>query len=89
MRRERITVCLAAFAALLVGGLYNRRRGHGAGGPGDVRAASPYGTSGRNAVPLGNPVAALNNVNFGRILSTQAGSAGDPRIMQFAMKYQF
>jgi hypothetical protein len=37
----------------------------------------------------GNPVTALNNVNFGRILSTQGGSAGDPRIMQFAMKYQF
>ena len=37
----------------------------------------------------GNPVTALNNVNFGRILNTQGGSAGDPRIMQFAMKYQF
>ena len=32
----------------------------------------------------GNPVTAVNNANFGRILS-----AGDPRIMQFAMKYQF
>jgi hypothetical protein len=31
-----------------------------------------------------NPTTALNNANFGRILS-----AGDPRIMQFAMKYQF
>jgi hypothetical protein len=32
----------------------------------------------------GNPVTALNNANFGRILS-----AGEPRIMQFAVKYQF
>ncbi len=31
-----------------------------------------------------NPVTALNNANFGRIQS-----AGDPRIMQFAVKYQF
>ena len=31
-----------------------------------------------------NPVTNLNNANFGRILS-----AGDPRIMQFALKYQF
>jgi hypothetical protein len=32
----------------------------------------------------GNPTTNLNNANFGRILS-----AGEPRIMQFAMKYQF
>jgi hypothetical protein len=32
----------------------------------------------------GNPVTNLNNANFGRILT-----AGDPRIMQFAMKYSF
>jgi hypothetical protein len=32
----------------------------------------------------GNPVTNLNNANFGRILS-----AGEPRIMQFAMKYSF
>jgi hypothetical protein len=32
----------------------------------------------------GNPEDNLNNANFGRILS-----AGDPRIMQFAVKYQF
>jgi hypothetical protein len=32
----------------------------------------------------GNPVTNLNNANFGRILS-----AGEPRIMQFALKYQF
>jgi hypothetical protein len=31
----------------------------------------------------------LTNQNFGRILSTQGGAAGDPRIMQFALKYQF
>ena len=37
----------------------------------------------------GNPQTALNNVNFGRILNTQVGAAGDPRIMQFAVKYQF
>ena len=37
----------------------------------------------------GNPTTALNNVNFGRILSTQTGAAGDPRIIQFALKYQF
>ncbi len=32
----------------------------------------------------GNPITALNNANFGRILS-----ADDPRIMQFAVKYSF
>ena len=32
----------------------------------------------------GNPVTAINNANFGRILT-----AGDPRVMQFAVKYQF
>jgi hypothetical protein len=32
----------------------------------------------------GNPVTNLNNANFGRIQSAQ-----DPRIMQFAVKYQF
>jgi hypothetical protein len=32
----------------------------------------------------GNPTTNLNNANFGRILS-----ADDPRIMQFAVKYQF
>jgi hypothetical protein len=32
----------------------------------------------------GNPIANLSDQNFGRILS-----AGDPRIMQFAVKYQF
>jgi hypothetical protein len=32
----------------------------------------------------GNPITALNNANFGRIQT-----ADDPRIMQFALKYQF
>ena len=31
-----------------------------------------------------NPVTALNNQNFGKIIS-----AGDPRIMQLALKYVF
>ncbi len=37
-----------------------------------------------NTFRWGNPTTALNNANFGRILS-----AGDPRILQFAAKYQF
>jgi hypothetical protein len=32
----------------------------------------------------GNPVSQITNANFGRILSV-----GDPRIMQFALKYSF
>ena len=32
----------------------------------------------------GNPITTFSNANFGRILT-----AGDPRIMQFAVKYQF
>ena len=34
--------------------------------------------------PTMSPVISFTSANFGRILS-----AGDPRIMQFAMKYQF
>jgi hypothetical protein len=37
-----------------------------------------------NIVNLNNPVGALNNANFGKILN-----AGDPRIMQAALKYVF
>jgi hypothetical protein len=37
-----------------------------------------------NLVNLGDPVTARNNQNFGRILT-----AGDPRIMQVALKYVF
>ena len=43
-----------------------------------------------NTVNYSNPITALNNPNFGRIQPTfgDAG-AGDPRIMQFALKYSF
>ena len=37
-----------------------------------------------NTTNLNNPTSALNSSNFGRILS-----AGDPRIMQFAFKFDF
>jgi hypothetical protein len=37
-----------------------------------------------NQVNFGQPVAALNNRNFGKVQS-----AGDPRILQFALRYQF
>ncbi len=37
-----------------------------------------------NTTNLANPTSALNSSNFGRILS-----AGDPRIMQFAFKFDF
>jgi Carboxypeptidase regulatory-like domain/TonB dependent receptor len=37
-----------------------------------------------NKANFNNPTSALNSTNFGRILS-----AGDPRIMQFALKYDF
>jgi len=37
-----------------------------------------------NHASFNNPVSALNSTNFGRILT-----ASDPRIMQFALKYDF
>ena len=37
-----------------------------------------------NHVNLNAPITALNSANFGQILS-----AGDPRIMQFALKVDF
>ena len=37
-----------------------------------------------NHVNLDAPIVALNNANFGRVLT-----AGDPRIMQLALKYTF
>jgi len=37
-----------------------------------------------NHVNLNAPITALNNANFGKILT-----AGDPRIMQFALKFEF
>ena len=37
-----------------------------------------------NNVNLDNPTASLNSATFGRVIS-----AGDPRIMQFALKYIF
>ena len=37
-----------------------------------------------NWLRWGDPITDFNNANFGRILS-----AGDPRILQFAVKYQF
>jgi hypothetical protein len=42
-----------------------------------------------NSLHPGNPNTVLNQNTFGRILATAPGSAGDPRIMQFAMKYVF
>jgi hypothetical protein len=37
-----------------------------------------------NHTNFNNPTTGLNSSNFGRILS-----AGDPRIMQFALKFDF
>jgi len=46
-----------------------------------------------NVVNLANPIAAINNANFGKIqvgtTGTAAGSLGQPRTMQFALRYAF
>jgi hypothetical protein len=42
-----------------------------------------------NHVNFGVPITALNSASFGQIQSTAAGNAGDPRIMQFALKFTF
>jgi hypothetical protein len=43
-----------------------------------------------NHTSFNAPVTALNNANFGRIIGTpNAPGAQDPRIMQFAVKYEF
>jgi hypothetical protein len=46
-----------------------------------------------NVVNLANPIAAINNPNFGKIhvgaTGTAAGTLGQPRTMQFAVRYTF
>ena len=42
-----------------------------------------------NRVNFGSPVLALNSSQFGQITATAAGTVGDPRILQFALKYYF
>jgi hypothetical protein len=46
-----------------------------------------------NVVNLANPIAAINNQNFGKIqvgtTGTAAGALGQPRTMQFALRYAF
>jgi hypothetical protein len=42
-----------------------------------------------NSFRPGNPNAVITNANFGVIRTTATGSAGDPRILQFALKYIF
>src|SRR2546423_1703856 len=51
-------------------------------------AGLPLGV--RDVLNLGNPNLVLSDVgNFGRVLSTATGNAGDPRIMQLALKFVF
>jgi hypothetical protein len=42
-----------------------------------------------NSFRPGIPNAIVTNNTFGQIRATAAGSAGDPRILQFALKYIF
>jgi Carboxypeptidase regulatory-like domain len=42
-----------------------------------------------NSFRPGNPNVTANNALFGQIRASATGSAGDPRIMQFALKYVF
>jgi hypothetical protein len=90
----------AAFAAPAAG-TYGNHENNSLVGPGrfnvDVGLTRSFGVGGArqiqfraeafnvfNRVHLNTPVSALNNGNFGRITS-----AGDPRIVQLALKYTF
>jgi len=42
-----------------------------------------------NRVNFGSPTLALNSSQFGQITATALGTVGDPRILQFALKYYF
>jgi hypothetical protein len=42
-----------------------------------------------NITNLQNPVNALNNPNFGKIRVGATGQMGDPRVAQFALRYEF
>jgi hypothetical protein len=42
-----------------------------------------------NITNLQNPINALNNQNFGKIRVGATGQAGDPRVAQFALRYEF
>ena len=42
-----------------------------------------------NITNLQNPINALNNQNFGKIRVGATGQSGDPRVAQFALRYEF
>ena len=42
-----------------------------------------------NITNLQNPINAMNNPNFGRIRVGATGQMGDPRVAQFAIRYEF